>query len=74
MALYRIYPLNPDNSVAKGLKAKCETDQDACELAQRVVLSGQQAEVWCGERLVARVSGATAKDISRHYASWLAQM
>ncbi len=63
MAAYRIYPLNQDGSLTPGLDSRCDTDDEARDLAQRMLTARQTAEVWCGQRLVGSVTPATAEQI-----------
>lgn len=55
MSHYRIYHLNRDGSIVCGHDAHCESDEDACEMARRLMGSYAQSEVWIGTRCVGKV-------------------
>lgn len=52
MAYYRIYVLNGDKHVINRTFADCETDREACVLAESLLEPGVQVEVWNGTRHV----------------------
>ena len=58
---YRIYLLTIYGRIDSGADANCNTDQDACALAQLMLNDSNtsQAEVWTGIRCVGRVAAAS---------------
>lgn len=63
MAHYRIYPLNSRGGFVGRTDAECTSDQEARELAQRMLDGHGQAEVWEGPRCVGRVSAHSVAEI-----------
>lgn len=57
MTSYRIYVLNPQDRIADLIEAVFETDAAALRRAETALGHGYAAEVWQGERLVARLGG-----------------
>ena len=57
MNLYRIYVLNAQDRIARVLESEFATDGAALAMAEDARRSFYAAEVWDGERLVARVGG-----------------
>jgi hypothetical protein len=55
MAEYRIYLVNPAGRVAGRFDAVCATDDEARSAAKKQLKSGEQAEVWTGNRCVGQV-------------------
>ena len=57
MSHYRIYLLNINGHIDKGVDAHCDADQDACALAQLMVndSDSSQAEVWTGAKYIGKV-------------------
>jgi len=58
MSQYRIYVLNAQDCVAAALERLFRTDREALEKAEDLSAGQYAAEVWQGERLVARLGGA----------------
>ena len=57
MNRYRIYVLNRQDRVADKLEDAFPSDRAALEAAEDVCAGAYAAEVWDGERLVARLGG-----------------
>jgi hypothetical protein len=57
MNLYRIYVLNPEERVAEKFEDAFPSDRAALERAEDISAGQYAAEVWDGERLVARLGG-----------------
>jgi hypothetical protein len=57
MTEYRIYVLNQDDAVAAELAARLANDNQALEHAEDVYAGHYAAEIYDGERLVARLGG-----------------
>ena len=51
---YRLYPLDNRGRIEGSHDATCADDQQAIALAQRIVATGGQVEVWAARRLVGR--------------------
>lgn len=57
MHSYRIYILTLQDRIAEILEAVFATDREALEAAEDRAAGAYAAEVWSGERLVARLGG-----------------
>ncbi|WP_041373152.1 hypothetical protein [Phenylobacterium zucineum] len=57
MSSYRIYVLNRQDRIADEIEGQFPTDRAALERAEEVLTGRYAAEVWHGERLVARLGG-----------------
>ena len=55
MDFYRIYVLNPEDRIARRFEQDFPSDQAAIERAEDISAGQHAAEVWAGERLVARL-------------------
>jgi hypothetical protein len=55
MNTYRIYVLNPEERVAEVIEDAFATDLEALKTAEDLSIGQYAAEVWDGERLVARL-------------------
>jgi hypothetical protein len=58
MAEYRIYLVNPAGRVAGRFDTVCSSDNEARFAAKNHLKSGEQAEVWTGDRCVGQVYGS----------------
>lgn len=58
MADYRIYVLNAQDRIANALERLFRSEREALETAEDLRAGAYAAEVWQGERLVARLGGA----------------
>src|SRR5205085_2657889 len=62
MAHYRIYVLTPDDHIDfPPYGIECASDIEASRQAERLLGDYPAAEIWCGARLVGRVSQSTAE-------------
>jgi hypothetical protein len=57
MNTYRIYVLNAEDRVAEIVENNFDGDRQALETAEDLSAGQYAAEVWDGERLVARLGG-----------------
>lgn len=57
MAHYRIYYIDEHGMIESGVDAACAADDDALDLAHRLMKQWPRVEVWTGTRLVACLSG-----------------
>lgn len=57
MNTYRIYVLDPEDRVADIVETRFPDDRRALEAAEDLSVGQYAAEVWAGERLVARLGG-----------------
>jgi hypothetical protein len=65
MTEYRAYLIGSDGRVESARAFVCDTDENAIVWAKQMV--GQQpAELWCGTRLVERLSPPDAKQAISH--------
>lgn len=58
MNTYRIYVLTSQDRVKDSIEDKFASDEVALETAEDLSAGQYAAEVWAGERLVARLGGA----------------
>jgi hypothetical protein len=58
VAEYRIYLVNPAGRVAGRFDTVCSSDNEARFAAKNHLKSGEQAEVWTGDRCVGQVYGS----------------
>jgi hypothetical protein len=61
LANYRIYLLTTADRIDDFRIATCVSDAEAASAAKRLLRDHLLAEIWCGGRLVGRVSRATAE-------------
>jgi hypothetical protein len=58
---YRIYLITCDNHIDDVHVANCVSDKEAKDEAACVLQDYPAAEIWCGSRLVGRISGQQAE-------------
>ncbi len=57
MTHYRIYYMDEHGSIESGHDADCDSDDDAFDMAHRMMKGRPRVEVWTGTRLVGCLSG-----------------
>jgi len=62
MARYRIYLRDRNELIVSHADADCDTDREACVLAEHLIERDGQAEVWAGLRRVRPLGLSTATD------------
>jgi len=62
MARYRIYLRDRNELIVSHADADCDTDREACALAEHLIERDGQAEVWAGLRRVRPLGLSTAAD------------
>ena len=73
MTDYQISLLNGDGHAVSTFDAKCTDDWEALGLAQRMVGSKGEADVWAEARRVGRISSASGADVEALGRPWASQ-
>ena len=64
MPTYKIYLLDAKEARSKATAITCDTEQAAMTEAYALSRENHAVEVWCGYRLVVRVSGQLLSDVT----------